>query len=157
MELPFGLNDLPPAVREAWDQVWHLFVAFALALPIGWDREQRDFSAGLRTFPIVAVAACVILMVGESIADGDPNAVSRALYGVVTGMGFLGAGAILKDGRQIHGLTTAASLWATAAIGLAVAADEFIIAVALAVTNFALLKAKGKSDALPGSRKGPEV
>ncbi|HEX6984957.1 MAG TPA: MgtC/SapB family protein [Planctomycetaceae bacterium] len=147
MDFPFSIPDLPPTWREAWDQVWHLLVAFVLAVPIGWDREQRDYSAGVRTFPLVSVAACVILMVGDSLADGNPEAKTRALYGVVTGMGFLGAGAILKDGTKVHGLTTAASLWATAAVGLAVAADEFVIAVALAVTNFVLLKAKrGNSD-----------
>lgn len=132
---------------RAWDQIWHLGLAFLLVLPIGWDREQRDYSAGVRTFPLVAVAACVIMMVGESIANGQPEAHSRAMYGVVTGMGFLGAGAILKEGKHVRGLTTAASLWAAAAVGLAIAADEFVIGIALAFTNFMLLKAKhGNSD-----------
>ena len=132
---------------HAWDQIWHLGLAFLLVLPIGWDREQRDYSAGIRTFPLVAVAACVIMMVGESIANGQPEAHSRAMYGVVTGMGFLGAGAILKEGKHVRGLTTAASLWAAAAVGLAVAADEFVIAITLAFTNFVLLKVKrGHSD-----------
>jgi len=132
---------------HAWDQIWHLGLAFLLVLPIGWDREQRDYSAGVRTFPLVAMAACVILMVGESIANGNAEAYSRAMYGVVTGMGFLGAGAILKEGKHVRGLTTAASLWAAAAVGLAVAANEFVLAIALAFTNFMLLKAKrGNAD-----------
>jgi putative Mg2+ transporter-C (MgtC) family protein len=150
MAFPFLIPE--DALWHAWDQAWHLGVAFLLAVPVGWDREQRDFSAGVRTFPLVAVAACTILLVGESIAKGDANAMSRALYGVVTGMGFLGAGAILKEDRHVRGLTTAASLWATAAVGLAVAADEFVIAVLLALTNFGLLKAKHRSSESTDSR-----
>lgn len=147
MDFPFAWNDPPDAWWHAWEQIWHLFVAFILVVPIGWDREQRDYSAGVRTFPIVSMAACVILMIGESLADGSPEAKTRALYGVVTGMGFLGAGAIIKEGQHVRGLTTAASLWAMAAVGLAVAADEFVLAVVLAGTNFVLLKAKrGNSD-----------
>jgi len=154
MDVLFGVPPLPDSVWHAWDQIWHLMVAFALVVPIGWDREQRDYSAGVRTFPIVAVAACVILMIGESLSDGQPEAKTRALYGVVTGMGFLGAGAIIKDGEHVRGLTTAASLWATAAVGLAVAADEFVLAVALAATNFGLLKAKhGNSDPVPPPKR----
>ncbi|MGC1273522.1 MAG: MgtC/SapB family protein [Planctomycetaceae bacterium] len=145
--MDFSFTDLPQSWWHAWEQIWHLFVAFILVVPIGWDREQRDYSAGVRTFPIVSMASCVILMIGQSIADGQPEAEARALYGVVTGMGFLGAGAILKEGQHVRGLTTAASLWATAAVGLAVAADEFVLAVVLAMTNFVLLKAKhGNSD-----------
>lgn len=129
---------------EAWSQCWHLAVAFVLALPIGWDREKRkrDQSAGIRTFPLVAVAACGIFLLGKSIADGQPEALARVVYGVVTGMGFLGGGAILKEQGQISGLTTAASLWNTAVIGLAVGAEQFVVAVALAAVNFVLLKIK---------------
>lgn len=138
----------PQAIWDAWDQIWHLLVAFCLALPIGWDRERRQQSAGVRTFPLVAVAACVIMMIGASIADGNPEARSRALYGIVTGMGFLGAGAILKQGEHVVGLTTAASLWSTAALGAAVAVDEFVIATALALTNFLLLRIKHREAGL---------
>lgn len=145
--MPFDFHIPNEQLWHAWDQIWHLGVAFLLALPIGWDRERKDLSAGVRTFPIVAMAACVILLLGESVSDGNSEAVARAMYGVVTGMGFLGAGAIIKDGQHVRGLTTAASLWATAAVGLAVAADEFVLAVVLALTNFVLLKAKrGNSD-----------
>ena len=154
--LDFFNISIPAEWRHALDQIWHLFVAFALAIPIGWDRERRDYSAGVRTFPIVAVAACVILMIGKSIADGNSEAEARAMYGVVTGMGFLGAGAILKEGTHVRGLTTAASLWATAAMGLAVAADEYVLAVVLTLTIFVLLKAKrGNSDPAPGQPGSP--
>lgn len=147
MDFPGGIELVFEKMGGAWYQIWRLMVAFALAVPIGWDREKREYSAGLRTFPIVAMSACVILMIGQSIADGQAEAEARAMYGVVTGIGFLGAGAILKEGRHVRGLTTAASLWTTAAIGLAVAANEFVLAFALAGTTFVLLKVKhGNSD-----------
>ena len=142
MDISFSLNDIPQGWWDAWDQIWHLLLAFALAVPIGWDREQRDLSAGLRTFPMVAIVACAILLVGQAVAQGNAEAEARALYGVVTGIGFLGAGAILKEGTHVIGVTTAASLWATAAMGLAVAADQFVIAIFLAATTFVLLLAK---------------
>ena len=149
MDWPFTLAELPEAWQVAWSQTWHLLVAFGLALPIGWDRERRDRSAGMRTFPLVATAACGILLVGESIAGDDSEARMRAVYGVVTGIGFLGAGAILKEGRRVTGVTTAASLWNTAAVGLAVAADQFAVAVVLTGMNFALLQLKPDHDLDP--------
>src|SRR5690606_36756434 len=150
MDPLFNLVTVADAWWSARDQIWHLAIALILAVPIGWDREVRDYSAGMRTFPIVSTAACVILMVGDSLADGNPEALTRALYGVVTGMGFRGAGAIIQDQHHVWGLTTAASMWATAAIGVAVAADEFVLAVMLAAIVFVLLRAKrGNSDPRP--------
>lgn len=144
MDYPFSLSDLPPDLRAAWGQCWHIAVAFALAIPIGWDREKKkhEQSAGIRTFPLVAVAACGIFLVGRAISNGEAEPLARVIYGVVTGMGFLGGGAILKERGQVSGLTTAASLWNTAMIGLAVGADQFAVAIALAAVNFVLLKAK---------------
>jgi putative Mg2+ transporter-C (MgtC) family protein len=155
MDSLFDWLNLPEETWRAWNQIWHLAIAFALAVPIGWDRERRDYSAGVRTFPIVSTASCVIMMLGISLADGHPEAKTRALYGVVTGMGFLGAGAIIKEQHHVWGLTTAASLWATAAIGLAVAADEFVLAITLALTNFVLLRAK-RGNADPRQPRDPK-
>jgi len=159
MDFSFSLEALLAPIGDAWEQCWHIGVAFLLALPIGWDREKQkgEQSAGLRTFPLVSVAACGIFLLGESIANGQPEPLARVIYGVVTGMGFLGGGAILKEGGHVSGLTTAASLWNTAAIGLAVGAEEFVIATALAVVNFVLLKAKrDRPDGPPATQKdGP--
>lgn len=151
MDLPVDFGDLPTAVRNAWGQCWHIGVAFLLSLPIGWDREKqkKEHNAGIRTFPLVAVSACGIFLLGKSIADGQAEPLARVIYGVVTGIGFLGGGAILKEGGHVSGLTTAASLWNTAAIGLAVGAEEFVIAAALSVVNFVLLKAKRKQFVSP--------
>lgn len=153
MDLPVNFDQLPAAVRDAWEQCWHLIVAFLLALPIGWDREKQkgEQSAGVRTFPLVAVAACGIFLVGKSVANGEAEPLARVIYGVMTGMGFLGGGAILKEGGQVSGLTTAASLWNTAVIGLAVGAEQFVVAAALAFVNFVLLKAKRKRPVGPAT------
>ncbi|MCC6682794.1 MAG: MgtC/SapB family protein [Phycisphaeraceae bacterium] len=124
-----------------WDHMWHLLVAFGLVLPLGWDRERAARSAGLRTFPLVAVATCGFVLVGMTEFDGD-DARARIIYGTITGLGFLGGGAILKNNEAVHGMTTAASLWNTGAVGIAVAANQFTIAVLLAGINFLLLRLK---------------
>ena len=149
MDFSFSFTELSETWQDAWQQTWHLIVAFVLAVPIGWDRERRDISAGVRTFPLVAVAACGVFLVGESFANDEPEALSRLVYGVMTGMGFLGGGAILKEKGQVTGLTTAASLWNTAVIGLAVGADQFPVAIALSLVNFVLLKAKRRGNSDP--------
>ena len=77
-------------------------VAFALALPVGWERERGDRSAGLRTFPLVAVAACAYILLASATYD-DARAQARVLEGVITGVGFLGGGAILKDVDRVRG------------------------------------------------------
>lgn len=124
-----------------WGQFWRLFVAFALAFPIGWERERSERSAGLRTFPLVAVASCGYLLTGLAMFD-DQNAQGRVVFGIITGIGFIGGGAILKHEKSVHGTATAASLWNTAAIGVAVGADQFSIAVLLLVVNIVVLRIK---------------
>ena len=111
-------------------------IAYLLTLPIGWDREREGQSVGIRTFPIVGMASCAVLL----IPGNDPNAQSRVLQGMLTGIGFVGAGAIIKEGQTVHGTATAASIWATAAIGAAVAMDRYEIAVALTVLTLLTLK-----------------
>lgn len=114
-------------------------VAYLLALPVAWDREQEARSAGLRTFPLVSVAACGYMLVGIQVLD-TTDAESRVLYGIVTGMGFIGGGAILKSNGTVAGTATAASLWMTGAIGIAVAYHRYEIALVLAILNFITLR-----------------
>ncbi len=108
-----------------------LGIAYALAFVIGWNREKEDRSAGLRTFPLVAVAACGFIQATEGLTRGEPEAAARIIEGVITGMGFIGGGAILKNGGEVHGTATAASLWATGAIGVAVALGTYDVAVVI--------------------------
>ena len=106
-----------------WEITTHIIslaVAYALALPVGWDREKDARSAGIRTFPLVAIASCGFVLVGIAILGRTSPAQARLLEGLITGVGFIGGGAILKKGSKASGTATAASLWATGALGAAV-------------------------------------
>jgi len=114
--------------------------AYALALPIGWDRERQERSAGLRTFPLVALASCGFVQAAEQYMSNSPDGMARIIQGVITGIGFIGGGAILKQGASVKGTATAASLWATGAIGAAVGLGSYDVAVAVALFTFVTLR-----------------
>ncbi len=116
-----------------------LALAYVLAIPIAWDRETHARTAGLRTFPLVAVAACAYMLIGYQVLDST-DAEARVIQGLMTGMGFIGGGAILKHGNKVQGTATAASLWATGAIGLAVASHRLEIALLISVATFLTLR-----------------
>ncbi|MDP1585176.1 MAG: MgtC/SapB family protein [Bradyrhizobium sp.] len=116
-----------------------LTAAFALAVPIGWDREKKARSAGLRTFPLVAMASCAFIQASESLMVDSPEGMSKVIEGLITGIGFIGGGAILKQGANVHGTATAASLWATGAIGASVGLGSYDVAVTIAVFTFLTL------------------
>ena len=116
-----------------------LVLAYLLAIPIAWDREVRERTAGLRTFPLVAVAACGYALVGFSVLD-SPDAQARIMQGLITGIGFIGGGAILKGSGDVKGTATAASLWATGAIGLSVASHRLEIALLISISTFLTLR-----------------
>jgi putative Mg2+ transporter-C (MgtC) family protein len=116
-----------------------LAIAYALAFPIGWNRERQDRSAGLRTFPLVAVAACGFIQAAEPLMATDARAMSRIVEGVITGMGFIGGGAILQTRDSVKGTATAASLWVTGAIGVAVGLGNVGIAIVLSAITFVTL------------------
>lgn len=118
-----------------------LAIAYVLALPIAWDREQGERSAGLRTFPLVAIASCGFIQAAETIIQGNPEATARVIEGIITGMGFIGGGAILVLKASVRGTATAASLWATGAIGTAVGLGVYDIAVVLSLVTFLTLRA----------------
>jgi putative Mg2+ transporter-C (MgtC) family protein len=131
-------------VGQTFDVLPHvvaLAIAYALALPIGWDREREERSAGLRTFPLVAIASCGFIQAAETILQGNPEATARVVEGLITGMGFIGGGAILRLKDSVRGTATAASLWATGAVGTAVGLGAYDIAVLLSAVTFLTLKA----------------
>lgn len=118
-----------------------LFLAAVLGGAIGLEREIREHTAGFRTHILVAVGAAAFTLASSYHLDGtgfDPNRISAQ---VVTGIGFLGAGAIIRHGVSVRGLTTAASLWAVAAVGL-LTAQGFITA-ALITTAIVILSLYG--------------
>lgn len=114
-------------------------LAYLLALPIAWDRERHERTAGLRTFPLVAVAACGYTLTGMQVLTST-EAEARVLQGLITGMGFIGGGAILKERGRVTGTATAASLWGTGAIGMAVAVYRVEVAIVICVVTFITLR-----------------
>ena len=126
-------------------QVIELMVAFGLTALIGLERETRGKSAGLRTQTIVGTSAALILLVskygfGDVVSAGsvilDP---SRVAAQIVSGIGFLGAGIIITRRGAVVGLTTAASIWESAAIGMAAAAGLFLLSVTVTVLHFIIV------------------
>ena len=124
---------------DALSHLVALALAYCLALPIGWNREKEERSAGVRTFPLVAMAACSFVLISTSLPGATPDVQSRILAGLMTGIGFVGGGAILKQGDRATGTATAASLWATGAIGAAVGCGELDVAVILSLVIFLTL------------------
>ena len=116
-----------------------LLVAYILAIPIGWNREQEERSAGLRTFPLVAVATCGFIQASETMLADHPEGLARVMEGLITGMGFIGGGAILRQQDSVKGTATAASLWVTGAIGAAVGLGSYDVAVVLTLVTIATL------------------
>ena len=108
---------------------------------IGFDREIRDKPAGLRTLTLVSLGSAVFTLT----ALGTPDSISRVIQGIVTGVGFLGAGTIIRgrDEHSVRGLTTAASVWLAAAIGVACALADWPIVLAASVFGMFVLTLEG--------------
>lgn len=117
-----------------------LGIAYALAVPIGWDRERAERSAGLRTFPLVAIAACGFIQATEGAMASHPEGAARIIEGIITGIGFIGGGAIIKHGTSVFGTATAASLWATGAVGVSVGLGIYDVAVVISAMTFLTLR-----------------
>lgn len=99
--------DQVSAIVQSFNVLPHLgalVIAYLLALPIGWDRERSERSAGLRTFPLVAIASCGFIQATENLTAGNPEATARIVEGLITGMGFIGGGAILVVSKSVRGL-----------------------------------------------------
>ena len=136
----FSLNiNLDEVVKN----IMQLFIALVLPIMTAWERETSSRSAGLRTFPLVSMAACTFTILAMSIFN-DQDAQSKVIAGIVTGIGFIGGGAILKDSSQVSGTSTAAAIWSTGAIGIAVGLERIEIAIALSIMTFATLKIIGR-------------
>jgi putative Mg2+ transporter-C (MgtC) family protein len=114
-----------------------LGIALGLGGLVGLERQLDRKPAGLRTHMLVSMGACLFTVVSIQAFGMDT---ARVASGVVTGIGFLGAGAIMSSGHHVRGITTAATLWVTAAIGLAVGADMYVTAILASVLVFGVLK-----------------
>lgn len=133
-------------------------VALLLGATIGWERERREADAGLRTHMLVALGDALFVLVPAEAGLSDEG-LSRVVQGVVSGIGFRGAGAVLKssDEGRVHGLTTAASVWATAAIGVAAGLGREATAVLATVFVLVVLAALRRLSRSIHSRSGGEA
>lgn len=130
-----------------------LLGALALALPIAWNRERHSAIMGLRTFPLVAVGTCAYVIIArEFIGDDAPDATARIMQGLMTGIGFVGGGAILKHEDHVSGTASAASIWVVGAMGAAAGFGYWGFAIALSVINVAIVLVLGRLKAAVGER-----
>lgn len=125
--------------------ILRLLLAAVLGGLIGAERDFRGKAAGMRTYLLVALGSALMMVISRyafADAGGDP---SRVAAQIVTGIGFIGAGAIMFDKHAVHGLTTAAGIWVVAGIGMAAAAGMYIISIAATLLTLAGLEISGWS------------
>lgn len=129
---------LPHTIQLDLELFLRIIIACLLGCLIGWERERHRnvVSAGIRTYGAISLGSCAFGIVGLLIIGADA---SRVASQVVTGIGFLGGGIIFRQGDYITGLTTAATLWATAAVGLSVAFGMYLVAFLTAILIYLLL------------------
>jgi putative Mg2+ transporter-C (MgtC) family protein len=146
-------------VSSEWDLLWRLAVALALSSAIGLEREMRQKSAGLRTYSLVGLGAALFVLVSTyGFSDVlDQNHVvldpSRVAAQIVSGIGFIGGGLIFVRRDSVRGLTTAAGIWVTAAVGTAAGAGLAVLATATTAAYFLIAYGyPGLADRLPRSR-----
>jgi putative Mg2+ transporter-C (MgtC) family protein len=157
------------ALSQYWSQkevitnlviILNLFGALALGLLVGYERSYHGRAAGMRTYGLVCMAAAALTIVGgypslwygassSALVGPDPT---RIIQGVTTGIGFLGAGVIMREGFNISGLTTAASIWASSAIGVLIGVGFYLAAIALALASAGIMIYLSKLEAWLPSR-----
>lgn len=131
----------------------NLAIAFGLGLPVGWERESRHMSPGLRTYPLLSMGACAFLMIAEHSFKENLDSQARVFQALVSGVGFIGAGAIIKGKVQVYGLATAVSLWVTVCVGIAVAFELYLLAAVLSVTTILALQFLRPLKSKPSDRR----
>lgn len=105
---------------------WRLLISFCIGTAIGFEREYRSKAAGLRTMIMICLGSTIFTELSMAMSPGTPDRIAST---IVTGVGFLGAGVIFKDGLTVTGITTATTIWISAALGMAVGAGEYFIAI----------------------------
>jgi putative Mg2+ transporter-C (MgtC) family protein len=133
-------GDLRSAVPPPLSEITLVTVAFLCGMVVGLERERNDKPAGLRTLVLICVGSAIFTLASVSPALGGHEP-ARIAAQIVTGVGFLGAGSILRDRFMITGLTTAATVWATAGVGMIVGAGYALAGVALSLTILITLAA----------------
>lgn len=133
-------------IAEYWEIVLRLSLATFVGTILGWEREAQNKPAGLRTHMMVSLGSAVFVIIGLQIMQTPLKADAhvqfdplRVVQGIIGGVGFLGAGAIIHSSGSVHGITTAASIWLTAAIGIACGMGYYQIASTVAVLGLIVL------------------
>ena len=147
---PFSIDSLLrywsyPEVGASIVVLMNLFGALILGSLVGYERTYRSRAAGMRTLGLVCMGSAALTVVcgypylwyGGHFSAAQVDGTTRVIQGIVTGIGFLGAGVIMKDGAQISGLTTAATIWVVAAVGILVGVGLYPAAIVLALTSTA--------------------
>jgi len=138
------IDNLPATL----EMLARLLLAMIGGASLGWDRLMRDKPAGIRTHMLVSLGAAVAMLATLKLSGPNWTAegplqseASRVIAGIVGGVGFLGAGAIIKEGASVHGITTAASIWVAATLGMASALGQYTLAVAGVLLTLFVLRA----------------
>ncbi len=130
------MDTIPPTLL----MIMQLAASVVLVLPVAWDREHEGPSMGLRTFPLVSLGSCAYVLIGLSLVSTDEHEVMiRIMQGLMSGIGFVGGGAIIKDSNHVRGTASAASIWVTGALGAAVGFQLWELAITLSVANFGVI------------------
>jgi putative Mg2+ transporter-C (MgtC) family protein len=141
-------------IAEGVEAVLALGSAYVLALPLAWEREERTAApVGLRTIPLVAVGACAYVLISRYLYEQGVYSIdglARTLRALMTGIGFISGGAIVKHVRDVRGIATGAAVWNTGAIGASVAHGLYVVAVALGLVNVLIFEITRRL-----SRSGP--
>jgi putative Mg2+ transporter-C (MgtC) family protein len=135
-------------LQVLWDDILRLGVAALLGGALGFEREWKGHWAGLRTHMMVSIGCAILVIGGLDVAGEQREAVTRVIQGIASGVGFLGAGTILKlDKKQeIKGLTTASSIWLAAALGTIAGLAEYALAAAAAIMSLFVLAVLGPAE-----------
>jgi putative Mg2+ transporter-C (MgtC) family protein len=141
----------PSQDQHVLDTMVAIAAAYVLALPLGWERETKSAArVGLRTLPLVSVGTCAYLLVARYLHERgtfDADGQARSLRAMMTGIGFIGGGAILKNATHVEGVggvTTAASVWTVGALGASIAHGYYTFAVVLTVTSLFVVDVTGR-------------
>jgi putative Mg2+ transporter-C (MgtC) family protein len=126
---------------ETQEIITKLIISVLIGIIIGGEREYRNKSAGFRTIILICLGSTIFTILSGKI--GDDTGASRVAANIVTGIGFLGAGAIMREGLSVQGLTTASTIWVAAALGMAVGSGEFRLAFYAMMLCFIVLTAFG--------------
>jgi putative Mg2+ transporter-C (MgtC) family protein len=132
MGLPsLGLGSVPTMLVR-------LGAAFLFALPLAWERKTSPRHVGLRTIPLVSLGACGYMLLAERLLE-EPEARTRVIQGLLSGIGFIGGGAIFKEPNDVTGIATAATIWNMGAIGAAAGYGDYWLALLLSVASIVVL------------------